>query len=255
MDDAAGVATLLDVAAHLKETAPKLKRPVLFLVVTAEEKGLLGSKYFAAHPTVPAASIVADLNSDMFLPLYPLKVLTVYGLEESTLGDDVRALAAAMGIRVQPDPEPRRNVFIRSDQYSFIVHGVPSLMLALGSEKGSKEESIENQWLANSFLLARRLQRCWPAADRAHPESHSRGTGVCPDGHSAAVRRWFQLRFALQSQYCKQDLPQRLFAPYAHGFPWVMPGKVSDYRQSTRPQSYLSRPSVCPTRQSSLHAP
>jgi hypothetical protein len=151
MDDAAGVATLLDVAAHLKEAAAKLKRSVLFLVVTAEEKGLLGSKYFAAHSTVPAASIVADLNADMFLPLYPLKILTVYGLDESTLGDDVRALAGSMGIRVQPDPEPRRNVFIRSDQYSFIVHGAPSVMLAFGNEKGSKEDAIEKQWLANRY--------------------------------------------------------------------------------------------------------
>jgi hypothetical protein len=97
MDDAACVATLLDVAAHFKETAPKLKRPVMFVVVTGEEKGLLGSKYFAAHATVPAASIVADLNADMFLPLYPLRILTVYGLEESTLGDDVRALAGRDG--------------------------------------------------------------------------------------------------------------------------------------------------------------
>ncbi len=151
MDDAAGVATLLDVAAHLNETAPKLKRSVLFLAVTAEEKGLLGSRYFAAHPTVPAANIVADLNSDMFLPLYPLKILTVYGLEESTLGDDIRALAGTMGIRVQPDPEPRRNVFIRSDQYSFIVHGVPSVMLGFGSERGSKENEIEKQWLATRY--------------------------------------------------------------------------------------------------------
>jgi Zn-dependent M28 family amino/carboxypeptidase len=151
MDDASGVASMLDIAARLRETAPRLKRSVLFVAVTGEEKGLLGSKYFAAHPTVARSSIAADLNADMFLPLYPLKILNVYGLEESSLGDDVRAIAAGMGIRVQPDPEPRRNIFIRSDQYSFILQGVPSLMLAFGNEKGSKEAGIEKQWLSARY--------------------------------------------------------------------------------------------------------
>jgi hypothetical protein len=151
MDDAAGTAVILDIAAHLKETGVKPKRSILLVVVTAEEKGLLGSKYFAAHPTVNGKSIVADVNCDMFLPLYPLKILTVYGLDESTLGDDLRTVAAAMGVKVQPDPAPIRNVFIRSDQYNFILKGVPSVMAAFGSEKGSKEDEIEKEWLKNRY--------------------------------------------------------------------------------------------------------
>lgn len=151
MDDASGIATLLDIAARFKESPPKLKRSVLFVAVTGEEKGLLGSKYFAGHPTVPASGIVADLNADMFLPLYPLKILTVLGLDESTLGDDVRAIAGPMGIRVQADPEPNRNVFIRSDQYSFILHGIPSVMLDFGNEKGSKENQLQMQWIAKRY--------------------------------------------------------------------------------------------------------
>src|SRR5207302_725164 len=119
MDNASGVAAMLDVAASLHEKNVKLKRSVLFVAVCGEEKGLLGSRYFALHPTVDSKKIVADINSDMFLPLFPLKLLTAYGADESTLGDDVLAVAKSLGIRMQPDGEPQRNVFIRSDQYSF----------------------------------------------------------------------------------------------------------------------------------------
>ena len=90
--------------------------------------------------------MVADINTDEFLPLFPLKYLTVYGLDESTLGDDIRAIAQQMGVRVQPDPEPARNIFIRSDQYNFIRHGIPALMPAFGSTKRSQEDEILRKW-------------------------------------------------------------------------------------------------------------
>lgn len=151
MDNAAGVATLLDIAAHLKETNAKTRRSVLFVAVTGEEKGLLGSQYFAAHPTVPAGSIVADINIDEFLPLFPLKILTVYGLNESTLGDDIRNVARKMGVEVVPDPEPARNLFIRSDQYSFVRHGIPALNPGFGSTKGSPEEAALRKWNAERY--------------------------------------------------------------------------------------------------------
>ena len=151
MDNASGVAALLDIAAHLKETNAKPKRSILFVAVTGEEKGLLGSQYFAAHPTVPAKSIVADINVDEFLPLFPLKILTVYGLDESTLGDDIRAVARQMGVSVEPDPEPARNVFIRSDQYNFVRHGIPALMPAFGTVKGSPEEATLRKWNAERY--------------------------------------------------------------------------------------------------------
>ena len=151
MDNASGVAALLDIAAMLHETQARPKRSILFVAVTGEEKGLLGSRYFANHPTVPASAIVADLNSDMFLPLFPLKLLTVYGLDESSLGDDVREVAKASGIGIQGDPEPLRNVFIRSDQYSFIRAGVPSLSMKVGYEKGSAEEGVAKRWLAERY--------------------------------------------------------------------------------------------------------
>jgi Zn-dependent M28 family amino/carboxypeptidase len=151
MDNAAGVASILDIATHLKESGVKTKRSILFVVVTGEEKGDLGSDFFAQHPTVPVKSMIADINCDMFLPLYPLKLLTVPGLEESTLGDDIRLVAQQMGVKVQPDPQPSRNIFIRSDQYSFVKQGVPAIFPGFGNEKGSKEEAIENKWLEERY--------------------------------------------------------------------------------------------------------
>jgi hypothetical protein len=151
MDDASGVATLLDIAESLNESKPKLRRSLLFLAVTGEEKGLLGSKYFAAHPTVKPDSMVADLNVDMFLPLFPLHIVTVYGLNESDLGDDIRTVARARGVRVQDDQEPERNIFIRSDQYSFIRRGIPALAFKVGYDKGSPEEKIAKTWLKERY--------------------------------------------------------------------------------------------------------
>ena len=148
MDDASGDASLIEVARALKDTKPK--RSILFLSVTAEEKGELGSQYFAAHPTV-SGPIVADLNMDMYLPLFPLKYLEVQGLGESTLGDDVRAVASAAGVQVQADKEPEHNRFIRSDQYSFIKKGVPALAFKFGWVKGTPEEKIFNAWYAERY--------------------------------------------------------------------------------------------------------
>ena len=149
MDNASGIATLIEAASAIVAARPK--RSVLFVAVTAEEKGLLGSRFFARSPPVPRASIVADINMDMFLPLYPLRRLMVLGLDESDLGDDVRAVADAVGIGVQVDPQPLRNRFIRSDQYSFIREGVPSLAMKVGSEPGSPEAAVEAAWTKERY--------------------------------------------------------------------------------------------------------
>jgi Zn-dependent M28 family amino/carboxypeptidase len=151
MDNGSGVAAVLEIAASLKARPERLRRSMLFLVVTAEEKGLLGSKYFAAHPTVPPKSIIADVNIDMFLPIVPLKVLKVQGLAESDLGDRAREAAQAFGVRVQADPEPLRNAFIRSDQYNFIRHGIPAVKLDLGFDPGSPEQKIFKDWLTTRY--------------------------------------------------------------------------------------------------------
>ncbi len=87
-----------------------------------------------------AGPIVADINMDMYLPLFPLKYLEVQGLGESTLGDDIRAVAGDAGVQVQADKEPEHNRFIRSDQYSFIKKGVPALAFKFGWVPGTPEE-------------------------------------------------------------------------------------------------------------------
>jgi Zn-dependent M28 family amino/carboxypeptidase len=150
MDNASGSAVLLDVATSLKRQPQHLKRSLLFVFVTAEEKGLLGSKYFGAHPTVATKAMKADINIDMFLPLVPLKLLTVYGLAESDLGDMAREVATADGVAVGADPQPLRNIFVRSDQYNFIRHGVPSLAMKITATT-PEQEQLYKDWLTRRY--------------------------------------------------------------------------------------------------------
>jgi Zn-dependent M28 family amino/carboxypeptidase len=150
MDDASGDASLIEIARALKNSGAKPKRSILFLSVTGEEKGELGSRYFAAHPTV-SGPIVADINMDMYLPLFPLKYLEVQGLGESTLGDDIRIVCEQAGVEVQADKEPEHNRFIRSDQYSFIKKGVPSLAFKFGYIPGTPEEKTFKAWYAQRY--------------------------------------------------------------------------------------------------------
>lgn len=150
-DDAAYVATLIDMAQRLHESGTKFKRSVLFCVVTGEEKGLYGSKYFTAHPTVPKQQMVADINLDQLRPIFPLKTLTMLAVDESTLGDTVKQVAAPMGIRIQPDPEPERGLLRRSDHYSFMQIGVPSTGFIFGYEPGSPDEAVYRRWYAERY--------------------------------------------------------------------------------------------------------
>jgi hypothetical protein len=151
MDDASGVASMIEIARMLKASGVTTKRSVMFVAVAAEEKGLLGSRYFAAHPTVPFAKIVANINLDMFLPLFPLKVIEVQGLAESSLGESVRAAAKSLGVDVQTDREPAQNRFIRSDQYSFIRSGIPALAFKFGYEFGSPDETTRLNWVRDRY--------------------------------------------------------------------------------------------------------
>jgi Zn-dependent M28 family amino/carboxypeptidase len=151
LDNGSGSALLLDIAAHLKTHPEALRRSVLFVFVTAEEKGLLGSRYFAEHPTVDVRSIVADINTDMFMPIVPLKTLLVLGIDESTLGARAAAVAKSVGVHAIPDPMPLRNIFIRSDQYSFVRHGVPSVMMSVWAEPGTPEEKVLENWFRTRY--------------------------------------------------------------------------------------------------------
>jgi len=151
MDNAAGVAGLLDIARSYKARRLKPKRSLLFVFVTAEEKGLLGSRYFALRPTVPKASIVADMNFDMALPIFPLKSVTALGSEESSLGAVAAAVGQAQALPLVPDPFPDRNAFVRSDQYSFIREGIPSLAFKFGFGPKDPEAEIEHRWRSTRY--------------------------------------------------------------------------------------------------------
>jgi Peptidase family M28 len=166
-DDAAYVATLIDTAGQWKTSVTNLRRSVLLAVFTGEEKGLLGSRYFVAHPTVPKGSIVCDINLDQLRPLFPLQLLTMLAVDDTTLGDTARAVAEPMGIRIQADPEPDRNLMRRADHYNFIRAGIPATGFVFGYEKGSPEEVIYRRWYADRYHSpSDDLQQPWdpPAA-------------------------------------------------------------------------------------------
>ncbi len=153
MDNASGAALLMDVARKLGALPNALRRSVAFVAVTGEEKGLLGSRYFAYHPTVPDPSIVADLNTDMFLPIIPLRMIMVNGLEESDLADDAQHAGQSLGLNVVTDPEPEENRFVRSDQYSFILRGVPALSLKVGFGRDTPEHQTIKDFRAKRYHM------------------------------------------------------------------------------------------------------
>lgn len=151
MDNASGIAALIQIARDFHASGVMPKRSVIFLAIGGEEEGELGSWYFANHPTMPSRDIVADVNMDMFMPLFPLKDLQVQGLDESTLGDAIRAVGQADGVNVIEDEQPEANRFIRSDQYSFVQVGVPALAFKFGYVKGSADEKTFDTWVHTRY--------------------------------------------------------------------------------------------------------
>jgi hypothetical protein len=140
-DNAMGSAIVLEMARVLSSAETRPARSILFLLVTAEEKGLLGSDYFAHHPTVPRESIVANVNVDMPLFLHPLSDVVAFGAEHSSLGALAEKAANANGFVLSPDPDPSEVIFVRSDQYSFVRQGIPAIYVdpGLGSAGGGDE--------------------------------------------------------------------------------------------------------------------
>lgn len=132
LDNASGIAAMLEIARAFAEAKPRPKRSILFLATTGEEKGLRGADYFANNPTVPLRSIVADVNIDEILMFHPVKDILPIGAEHSTLGDVVARVAKEMNLTISPDPQPEEVVFVRSDQYPFVKRGVPSVYVGAG---------------------------------------------------------------------------------------------------------------------------
>jgi hypothetical protein len=138
LDNAAGVATMLEAARQFAAQPIRPRRSVLFIANTGEERGLLGADYYANHPTVPTESIVGLVDLDMPLLLYPFTDVTAYGADHSTIGATVVEAGASMGISVAPDPLPQEAIFTRSDHYKFVRRGVPAVLLMTGHANGGK---------------------------------------------------------------------------------------------------------------------
>jgi len=146
LDNAAGVAALLENARLLMALPERPRRSIMFVIVTAEEKGLLGSQYFAENPTVPIQNIVANINLDMPLILYPFSNVIAFGAQHSTLqGSLVRALET-LGVGLMDDPMPEEAIFVRSDHYRFVQQGIPAVMLATGYGSIDPELNGEEIW-------------------------------------------------------------------------------------------------------------
>ncbi|MBJ6122680.1 M28 family peptidase [Sphingomonas mollis] len=142
LDNAIGIASLIEEAKRFTASGKPPRRTVMFLAVTAEEKGLVGADYFAHHPTVPKSAIVADVNLDMPMLLYPFEDMIVFGADRSTLGPIVARAAATAGTTMSPDPNPEQGFFVRSDHFRFVQQGIPSVFLWPG-QKGPGKAAVE----------------------------------------------------------------------------------------------------------------
>jgi Zn-dependent M28 family amino/carboxypeptidase len=152
-DNAVGVATMLEAARLLAAEPVRPARSMLFVALTAEEQGLLGAMHFAAHPTVPAASMVANVNLDMPVLLADSTDVIPTGIEHSSLDEVTRRAVAEAGLTLTVDPFPEEVIFIRSDQYAFVREGIPAIYLNGGVELRDGTDGLTRfgAWLVERY--------------------------------------------------------------------------------------------------------
>ncbi len=143
-DNASGVASVLAIAKIYHDIKIKPKRSIIFILMTGEELGDMGSSYFAKHPTIPVGSMVADVNTDMPTIIAPLLSITALGAEHSSLAKQVAQAAGYLNLGVEDDPEPKQARFTRSDQYSFVVNGIPALHVKYGSKTADGKNNMND---------------------------------------------------------------------------------------------------------------
>jgi len=146
MDNAAGVAILLETARLFVNAPVKPKRSILFVTVTGEEKGLLGADYFAHYPTRPNEKLVANVNIDMPVLLYPFADMVAFGANHSTLGDVVARAAGKFDVKLAADPMPDQAIFTRSDHYTLVKQGVPAVFLMTGFTSRDPKQKGGDVW-------------------------------------------------------------------------------------------------------------
>lgn len=151
-DNASGVAVMIEIARALAKHPPR--RSIIFVAFTGEEKGEQGSRYFSRHPPVAKNALVADINMDMPLMLYPLADLIALGGDHSTLGIAARRAAAAQHLSISPDPLPEEVRFIRSDQFSFVQEGIPAIHMKSGPHSTDPKidpNTVTREWLRTIY--------------------------------------------------------------------------------------------------------
>ena len=169
LDNASGIAIMLETARRFSQ-GERPKRSILFIAVTGEEKGLLGSNFFAHYPTVPVESIIANINLDMPLILYPFADVIAFGAQHSTMAGFVERAAALENLKLSPDPMPEQAIFVRSDHYSFVKQGIPSIFLVPGFT--SKDPEIDGAKVFGEFFAKHYHQ---PSDDTTLPINYDAG--------------------------------------------------------------------------------
>lgn len=145
-DNASGVAMMLELARTLKRLPTPPRRSILFLAVTGEEKGMVGSDYFARHAPPESLTLVGNVNLDMVMMIRPVRAVIAFGAEHSSLGPVVEWAARLQGLQVVPDPMPREVIFIRSDQFSFVQQGVPGIFPVSAGDGTLESMATSRDW-------------------------------------------------------------------------------------------------------------
>ncbi|TGE26056.1 M28 family peptidase [Hymenobacter aquaticus] len=187
-DNASGVASVLEIARLYSHLPQKPRRSVLFVLQTGEELGLLGSAYFAARPTVPKKQLVADINTDMPTIIAPLLSVVALGAQHSSLAEPVNKAAEYLQLSVEADPEPEQNRFIRSDQYSFVMQGIPALHIKYGNKTADGKNDLS------------KTVQAWRAATYHKPQDDMSGTFDFEAG-----KKYVQLNFLIGYQVAQAE--------------------------------------------------
>ena len=169
MDNAVGIASLIEEAKRFKTSGKAPRRSILFLAVTAEEKGLVGADYFAHNPTVPKGNMVANVNLDMPIITYKFEDVTPFGAAHSTIGEIATKAAAEIGVGVSGDPRPDEAFFVRSDHYRFVQQGIPSVFLWPGEKgpgKAATDAFLNNNYHKPSDEVAQTAPIDWESGVR-----------------------------------------------------------------------------------------
>jgi hypothetical protein len=193
MDNATGIATLIEVAREMTRPGNRPRRPILFAAVTGEEKGELGSQYLARHPVVGHGHVIGVVNLDMPVLTYDFRDVIAFGAEHSTMGAAVARAAARMGVALSPDPLPQEGLFTRSDHYKFVLQGIPSVFLMTGFANGGREQFTD--FLAHHYHSPSddlSLPINWEAGARFARLNYLIAREIA-DG--AALPRWYQGSF------------------------------------------------------------